>query len=198
MRHNFVESVFLAAVDRFGNQCNPEELEKLISSETSIFDVLHDFFYHRNAAVVRAALEVYVRRSYTCYPLNCLKHHDINSADGSTKPFTVLEFQVLHTFPIMNVERISLQFTLPSSHPNRMSLTTRGLTTVKSIDDEQQTAMTLPADERCCQRVGLIAAFETLERLFDNFERLLSALSMNVYTDTMPDTPIMPMPDALR
>lgn len=64
-RHNQVESIFLKAVDHFGNNCfNPEELERLISSETSIFDVLHDFFFHSNPAVIMAALEVYVRRAY--------------------------------------------------------------------------------------------------------------------------------------
>jgi hypothetical protein len=128
LRHNFVESIFLSAVDRFGNQCNPEELEKLISSETSIFDVLHDFFYHRNQAVRMAALEVsirhpicahthipvqvYVRRSYTSYPLNCLKHHVLANER------VVLEFQ----------------FTLPSSHPNRIVRRAgKGMTKVKSM-----------------------------------------------------------------
>ena len=57
-RHNYVESVFLASVDRSGQLGAPEQLEALISSETSIFDVLHDFFYHDSLAVRMAALEV--------------------------------------------------------------------------------------------------------------------------------------------
>ena len=32
--------------------------QKLILSETSIYDVLHDFFYHTNKLVCAAALEV--------------------------------------------------------------------------------------------------------------------------------------------
>lgn len=62
LRHNQMESIFLSAIDMYGHDFHPENLQKLIMSETSIFDVLHDFFYHPNQAVRMAALEVYVRR----------------------------------------------------------------------------------------------------------------------------------------
>ena len=51
LRHNQMESIFLSAVDMYGHDFHPENLQKLILSETSIFDILHDFFYHTNAAV---------------------------------------------------------------------------------------------------------------------------------------------------
>ncbi|CAG4967379.1 unnamed protein product [Colias eurytheme] len=50
LRHNQMESIFLSAVDMYGHDFHPENLQKLILSETSIFDILHDFFYHTNAA----------------------------------------------------------------------------------------------------------------------------------------------------
>lgn len=58
LRHNQMESIFLSAVDMYGHEFHPENVQKLIQSETSIFDILHDFFYHSNRAVCNAALEV--------------------------------------------------------------------------------------------------------------------------------------------
>lgn len=87
LRHNQVESIFLSAIDMYGHQFCPENLkvcgekplqcyifhqlgyesiqksifsssQKLILSETSIFDVLPNFFYHANQVVCMAALEV--------------------------------------------------------------------------------------------------------------------------------------------
>lgn len=58
LRHNQMESIFLSAVDMYGHDFHPENLQKLILSETSIFDILHDFFFHSNKAVCNAALEV--------------------------------------------------------------------------------------------------------------------------------------------
>lgn len=53
-----VESIFLSAVDVFGHQFHPEILHKLITSETVVFDILSDFFYHSNPTVASVALEV--------------------------------------------------------------------------------------------------------------------------------------------
>lgn len=64
LRHNQMESIFLSAVDMYGHDFHPENLQKLIQSETSIFDILHDFFYHTNRAVCNAALEVCSRMSF--------------------------------------------------------------------------------------------------------------------------------------
>uniref|UniRef100_A0A674K9S8 acetyl-CoA carboxylase n=1 Tax=Terrapene triunguis TaxID=2587831 RepID=A0A674K9S8_9SAUR len=96
LRHNQVESIFLSAIDMYGHQFCPENLKKLILSETTIFDVLPTFFYHSNQLVRMAALEVYVRRGYIAYELNSLQHRQLS--DGTC----VVEFQ----------------FMLPSSHPN--------------------------------------------------------------------------------
>ncbi|XP_056276127.1 acetyl-CoA carboxylase isoform X3 [Pseudoliparis swirei] len=97
LRHNQVESIFLSAIDMYGHQFCPENLKKLILSETSIFDVLPNFFYHSNQVVCMAALEVYVRRGYIAYELNSIQHHQLQ--DGTCA--------------------VDFQFMLPSSHPNR-------------------------------------------------------------------------------
>ncbi|KAJ8688508.1 hypothetical protein QAD02_024303 [Eretmocerus hayati] len=99
LRHNQMESIFLSAVDMYGHDFHPENLQKLILSETCIFDILHDFFYHSNRAVCNAALEVYVRRAYISYELTCLQHLELSG-----------EIPLVH-----------FQFTLPSSHPNRQN-----------------------------------------------------------------------------
>ncbi|XP_044738438.1 acetyl-CoA carboxylase isoform X3 [Chrysoperla carnea] len=98
LRHNQMESIFLSAVDMYGHDFHPENLQKLILSETSIFDILHDFFYHSNRAVCNAALEVYVRRAYTSYDLSCLQHLELSG----------------------EVPLVHFQFMLPPSHPNRL------------------------------------------------------------------------------
>ncbi|RZF37309.1 hypothetical protein LSTR_LSTR005641 [Laodelphax striatellus] len=100
LRHNQMESIFLSAVDMYGHDFHPENLQKLIQSETSIFDILHDFFYHTNRHVCNAALEVYVRRVYISYDLTCVQHCELSG-----------EVPVVH-----------FQFLLPSSHPNRQKV----------------------------------------------------------------------------
>lgn len=64
LRHNQMESIFLSAIDMYGHDFCPENLQKLIMSETSIFDVLQDFFFHSNSVVQRAALEVLFHISF--------------------------------------------------------------------------------------------------------------------------------------
>ncbi|XP_016913942.1 acetyl-CoA carboxylase isoform X3 [Apis cerana] len=96
LRHNQMESIFLSAVDMYGHDFHPENLQKLILSETSIFDILHDFFYHSNRAVCNAALEVYVRRAYISYELTCLQHLELSG----------------------EVPLVHFQFLLPNNHPN--------------------------------------------------------------------------------
>ena len=97
LRHNQMESIFLSAVDMYGHDFHPENLQRLILSETSIFDILHDFFYHTNPEVCNAALEVYIRRSYISYELNCLQHLKLSG----------------------DLPMVHFQFLLPSAHPNR-------------------------------------------------------------------------------
>ncbi|KAK0166882.1 hypothetical protein PV327_004353 [Microctonus hyperodae] len=99
LRHNQMESIFLSAIDMYGHDFHPENLQKLILSETSIFDILHDFFYHTNRAVCNAALEVYVRRAYISYEFTCLQHLELSG----------------------EIPLVYFQFLLPSNHPNRQN-----------------------------------------------------------------------------
>ncbi|XP_078787302.1 acetyl-CoA carboxylase 1 isoform X4 [Oryzias latipes] len=102
LRHNQVESIFLSAIDMYGHQFCIENLQKLILSETSIFDVLPNFFYHSNQVVRMAALEVYVRRAYIAYELNSVQHRQLKD----------------------NTCVVEFQFMLPTSHPNRGNIPT--------------------------------------------------------------------------
>ncbi|XP_051952491.1 acetyl-CoA carboxylase-like isoform X1 [Xyrauchen texanus] len=167
LRHNQVESIFLSAIDMYGHQFCPENLKKLILSETSIFDVLPSFFYHNNHVVCMAALEVYVRRGYIAYELNSLQHHQL--LDGTCA--------------------VDFQFMLPSSHPNReayvtvnhsMPKPTGSIPTLNRVsvpmngsrefesmgrhgsDHFLEGALSPP-----CQRMGAMVAFHS----FDHFKR---------------------------
>ncbi|KAG1958146.1 acetyl-CoA carboxylase isoform X3 [Pimephales promelas] len=153
LRHNQVESIFLSAIDMYGHQFCPENLKKLILSETSIFDVLPSFFYHINRVVCMAALEVYVRRGYIAYELNSLQHHQL--LDGTCA--------------------VDFQFMLPSSHPNRGSSPTLNRMSVPVNDSGEFQAMRRQGSELFmdgalsppCQRMGAMVAFHS----FDHFKR---------------------------
>ncbi|KRZ71508.1 Acetyl-CoA carboxylase, partial [Trichinella papuae] len=173
-RHNQVESIFLSALDRFGQTFQPENLYKLITSETSICDVLHDFFYHAHSTVRKAALEVYVRRAYVAFEVNCLKHHSLANCPACS----VVEYQ----------------FTLPSSHPERITslkrrtnnnnnnnsraLQQQQMCRVRSMDDDL-VGLDLP-DSPNCQRVGILAAFENFETAVLNFPQLLGLFTLKL------------------
>ena len=129
-----MESIFLSAVDMYGHEFHPENLQKLIVSETSIFDILHDFFYHTNRAVCNAALEVYVRRAYTSYEITCLQHLELSG-----------EIPVVH-----------FQFLLPTSHPNR-TIRFDGYNDKMEDDNSYQFNDSF-------QRTGCMAAFENLQQ----------------------------------
>ncbi|KAL1235404.1 Acetyl-CoA carboxylase [Trichinella spiralis] len=202
-RHNQVESIFLSALDRFGQTFQPENLYKLITSETSICDVLHDFFYHPHSTVRKAALEVYVRRTYVAFEVNCLKHHSLVNCPSCSA--------------------VEYQFTLPSSHPERMIITssskccrrrrrrrrrrsrTATTTTLSSNrihqmcricnvdedDDDQDdddhyyyysVGLDLP-DSPNCQRIGILAAFENFEMAVLNFDQLLNLFTLKLSLD---------------
>uniref|UniRef100_A0A672PPX8 acetyl-CoA carboxylase n=1 Tax=Sinocyclocheilus grahami TaxID=75366 RepID=A0A672PPX8_SINGR len=147
LRHNQVESIFLSAIDMYGHQFCPENLKKLILSETSIFDVLPSFFYHNNRVVCMAALEVYVRRGYIAYELNSLQHHQLQ--DGTCA--------------------VDFQFMLPSSHPNRYSTlcVQNHIVCLQQCMLDATGALSPP-----CQRMGAMVAFHS----FEHFKRVLSSL----------------------
>lgn len=95
LRMNQVQSMFLCAID--GSSFLAESLEQVIKSGTAIFDILPSCFYSLNKLVAVAALEVYVRRSYTAYDVQCVQHDELDRG-----------------IPI-----VRWQFLLPISHPNR-------------------------------------------------------------------------------
>uniref|UniRef100_A0AAR2KSB1 acetyl-CoA carboxylase n=1 Tax=Pygocentrus nattereri TaxID=42514 RepID=A0AAR2KSB1_PYGNA len=157
LRHNQVESIFLSAIDMYGHQFCIENLQKLILSETSIFDVLPNFFYHSNQVVRMAALEVYVRRAYIAYELNSVQHRQLKD----------------------NTCIVEFQFMLPTSHPNRGNIPTLNRYSTHSLycqpmssrfvsDVLLDTSFTPP-----CQRMGAMVSF----RSFQEFTRCVYVCS---------------------
>ncbi|XP_073438704.1 acetyl-CoA carboxylase 2 isoform X1 [Dendrobates tinctorius] len=161
LRHNQVESIFLSAIDLYGHQFCPENLKKLIISETSIFDVLPNFFYHVNQVVRMAALEVYVRRGYIAYELNSLQHHQL--LDGTC----VVEFQ----------------FMLPSSHPNReisptLSRMSLPISATHLELNRQSSELFMDSGfSPLCQRMGVMVAFDKFEDFTRNFDEVISCFA---------------------
>ncbi|XP_026566055.1 acetyl-CoA carboxylase 1 isoform X2 [Pseudonaja textilis] len=165
LRHNQVESIFLSAIDMYGHQFCIENLQKLILSETSIFDVLPNFFYHSNQVVRMAALEVYVRRAYIAYELNSVQHRQLKD----------------------NTCVVEFQFMLPTSHPNRMSFSSNlnhyGMVHVASVSDVLLDNSFTPP----CQRMGGMVSFRT----FEDFVRLFDEI-MGCFCDSPPPSPTFP------
>ncbi|XP_075219792.1 acetyl-CoA carboxylase isoform X3 [Lycorma delicatula] len=155
LRHNQMESIFLSAVDMYGHDFHPENLQKLIQSETSIFDILHDFFYHTNRHVCNAALEVYVRRVYISYDLTCLQHCELSG-----------EVPVVH-----------FQFLLPSSHPNRQKVTDSvNNAVVGSASGDTEVTPNGPTILHSYQRTGCMAAFESFSQFESYADEILDLL----------------------
>ncbi|KAM3610281.1 uncharacterized protein V6R79_001760 [Siganus canaliculatus] len=154
LRHNQVESIFLSAIDMYGHQFCPENLKKLILSETSIFDVLPNFFYHSNQVVCMAALEVYVRRAYIAYELNSIQHHQLQ--DGTCA--------------------VDFQFMLPSSHPNRVPVPVNGSGQFKMRRQSSELFLD-GAFSPPCQRMGAMVALQCFEDFKRNFDEVLSSFA---------------------
>ena len=90
-----MEKMFLDATNK--TEDSAMNLQKMITDESAIFDILGDFFYHVDEAVRQAALEVYVRRAFISYDLTCLQHQRLPLGQSA----------------------VHFQFLLPQSHPNR-------------------------------------------------------------------------------
>ncbi|XP_054904810.1 acetyl-CoA carboxylase isoform X2 [Poeciliopsis prolifica] len=161
LRHNQVESIFLSAIDMYGHQFCPENLKKLILSETSIFDVLPNFFYHANQVVCMAALEVYVRRAYIAYELNSIQHHQL--LDGTCA--------------------VDFQFMLPSSHPNRLPVAAGGLGQFK-VQRQSSELLMDGALSPPCQRMGAMVAFQCFDDFKRNFDEVLSSFAEQLVEGT--------------
>nr|WDE40200.1 acetyl-CoA carboxylase [Tegillarca granosa] len=174
LRHNQMESIFLSAIDMYGPDFCPENLQKLIYSETAIYDILQEFFLHPNAEVRTAALEVYVRRAYIAYEVNCLQHCKLD--DGSC----VIEFR----------------FLLPRSHPNRMmvmrmdsSEKIQGL-----VNDDLSAHIDQLEEPPICQRMGIMAAFESFDTFVQHFDNIIDRFTMELDPDSRPDSPVNSLP----
>ncbi|XP_042685096.1 acetyl-CoA carboxylase 2 isoform X1 [Centrocercus urophasianus] len=160
LRHNQVESIFLSAIDMYGHEFCPENLKKLILSETTIFDVLPFFFYHDNQVVRMAALEVYVRRGYIAYELNSLQHRQLS--DGTC----LVEFQ----------------FMLPFSHPNSHLSAPRRMSVPISISNpdlaRHSTELFMDSGfSPLSQRMGAMVAFDKFEDFTRNFDEVISCFA---------------------
>ncbi|KAL3270902.1 hypothetical protein HHI36_021411 [Cryptolaemus montrouzieri] len=149
LRHNQMESIFLSAVDMYGHEFHPENLHKLIVSETSIFDILHDFFYHSNRAVCNAALEVYVRRAYTSYDISTLQHLELSG----------------------EVPIVYFQFTLPPSHPSRLSK----LDELKENPPESEEGESRKVVDSF-YRTGIMSAFDTIQQFEKYLDEILDLI----------------------
>ncbi|XP_074527459.1 acetyl-CoA carboxylase isoform X2 [Halichoeres trimaculatus] len=154
LRHNQVESIFLSAIDMYGHQFCPENLKKLILSETSIFDVLPNFFYHSNQVVCMAALEVYVRRAYIAYELNSIQHHQLQ--DGTCA--------------------VDFQFMLPTSHPNRVPVPVCGSGQFQMRRQSSELYLD-GAFSPPCQRMGAMVALQCFDDFKRNFDEVLSSFA---------------------
>lgn len=160
-RHNQMESMFLSAINMYGHKMCQDSLQKLKLSETSIFDVLHSFYYHTNVQVRQAALEVYVRRSYIAYELNSVQ----------TSGDCLVEFQLLlpNNHPSRTLQKLSTTSNSNSTNSTAdgTSASTASMVRVPSHHDNLETL----GDHIQFQRMGIMIAFETFEQAKFNFEQ---------------------------
>ena len=80
-------------------------LKQLIDSNYIVFDVLTQFLNDKDADVVSAAADVYIRRAYTAYNIGDVKHHKV---DGS--PVVEWKFQLPSEATIANPQAKSKMF----------------------------------------------------------------------------------------
>ena len=102
----FLDAINRETEDGEGNSGEGQHcgLERMITDESSVFDVLGDFFYHADPRVRAAALEVYVRRAFISYEVTGLDNL-LNTSCGGSAGYPAVKFE----------------FLLPQSHPNRSS-----------------------------------------------------------------------------
>lgn len=158
--------MFLSVIDMYSHEFEANNINKLIISETSIFDVLHQFFYHSNLLVRKASLEVYVRRAYISYEMIALQHLFVGNSSISEVPDSPL---------IHNENRIPIavfHFLLPSSHP---SITFQPLEASSPSGSVDESSHLLQPN----YRVGVIAAFKNLEHAEKHFDQLLETFNQS-------------------
>ena len=140
IRYNYMEKMFLDGTNK--SEDSTSSLQKMITDESAIFDVLGEFFYHVEEGVRQAALEVYIRRAFISYDVTCLQHQRLPLGQSC----------------------VHFQFLLPQSHPNR------SYQQVRAGADFNSLLFRDSFDE--CQRTGAIVAFDTFEEFLSDYDSI--------------------------
>ncbi|XP_015790405.1 acetyl-CoA carboxylase-like isoform X1 [Tetranychus urticae] len=171
LRFSQMEAMFLSVIDMYSHEFDANNMNKLIISETSIFDVLHQFFYHSNIVVRKASLEVYVRRAYICYEMVALQHLFIRNSPNDSG-----SIELSNSYAEQNdsvIPTAVFHFILPSSHPSIASQPQSQNTEGLSNNFSGESSAHLHSN----YRIGVIAAFKNLEHVEEHFDSLLNALT---------------------
>ncbi|XP_053202232.1 acetyl-CoA carboxylase-like isoform X2 [Panonychus citri] len=170
LRFSQMEAMFLSVIDMYSHEFDANNMNKLIISETSIFDVLHQFFYHSNIVVRKASLEVYVRRAYICYEMVALQHLFIRNCSKGLSTQTELANCYTENNDSV-IPTAVFHFILPSSHPSISSQPLAATVEAYSNSYEESSNGQLHSN----YRIGVIAAFKNLEHVEEHFDSLLNA-----------------------
>ncbi|ELK31457.1 Acetyl-CoA carboxylase 2 [Myotis davidii] len=174
LRHNQVESIFLSAIDRYGHQFCPENLKKLILSETTIFDVLPTFFYHVNKVVCMASLEVILSPGADLSPLPLRLDAPFGESSDAGSPKFPGQEQLVGPDPQQ------------WPHPHRPSPCRIAVPVSITNPDLLRHSTELYMDSGfspLCQRMGAMVAFRRFEEFTRNFDDVISCFA-NVPRDT--------------
>ena len=202
-RRNNMENEFLEALEGDVGGYIPERLQRLVDTPTAVFDVISEFFFHKNKAIQQAALEVYVRRAYIAYTLNSVKVSETTSgANVISWEFQIAADPVMDPEGIHRAETISnhvaggpgspLRRRDSSHHSSHTSLNSlysaeegiSPLTPVKSVFSvsdlqafENQQAVMTAQQVSHSRRMGVMAVFSSLQALKAEFEQVLERLA---------------------
>jgi len=168
-RHNQIESIFLSAIDSYSNQLVfPEKLHQLVVSETAIFDVLPEFFFHQNDIVRYSALEVYLQRAYTAYMIE-----SIGSLEGigGLAAKAAIEFEF--SLPCNHQSRNNSSTLLAGIEENRDSFPDLGA--IAGYESEKNISELVRFD-----RTGLMVVYDTLNDFKENLSEVLTCFGYNL------------------
>jgi acetyl-CoA carboxylase/biotin carboxylase 1 len=138
-------------------------IKEVVDSKHTVFDVLPQFFAHKDPWVSLAALEIYARRSYRAYQLKTIDYVVNNDA-----PF-VLSWE----FALRKVGESEFGLPVESSHPSTPGTPAEGFSKVHSVSDMSyisRTAATGPTRRGAMVPVPYIdEADEHLAKALDTF-----------------------------
>ena len=137
----------------------------MITDESSVFDVLGDFFYHADPRVRAAALEVYVRRAFISYEVTGLNNQLLSSTSDEVYPAVKFEFLLPQSHPNRSIHRHH-HHQQTSSHRRSDSDVTSEVVNVVGTGLHQDHVI-------CFRRQGVMAAFRDLEHFRANFSSLV-------------------------